>query len=148
MYERMVKEVMQRELVTCLVTTPIDHVMRRLVEYGVHALVVVDEDGYAIGIVSQTDVLLAYRARPADEATPQRAGEIMSSELITCAPAATLLEAVTLMTRNHIHRLVVAKPDSGHVYPLGILSMTDIIRHLNNERSIPVAPRLQVANVL
>jgi CBS domain-containing protein len=147
MYERMVKEVMQRELVTCLVTTPIDHVMRRLVEFGVHALVVVDEDGYAAGIVSQTDVLLAYRARPAGAAAPTRAGEIMSAALITCAPTATLLEAVTLMTRNHIHRLVVAKPDAGRVYPLGILSMTDIIRHLINEPAMPAIPRLQVATV-
>jgi crotonyl-CoA carboxylase/reductase len=147
MYERVVKEVMRRELVTCLVTTPIDQVMRRLLEFGVHALVVVDEDGYAVGIVSQTDVLLAYRARPSDEAAPACAGEIMSAALITCAPTATLLEAVTLMTRNHIHRLVVAKPDAGRVYPLGILSMTDIIRHLIDEPVNLAIPRLQVATL-
>lgn len=148
MYERLVKEVMQRELVTCLATTTIEHVMRRLADCGVHALVVVDQDGYAIGIVSQTDVLLACRARAGDEHMPLLAIDIMSTNLITCHPATTLLEAITLMTRNHIHRLVVAKTDLQRVYPLGIVSMTDIIRFLIKDPATPTAAAMQRYQVL
>ncbi len=140
MNERRVKEVMHRELLTCMRKTPIDEVARRMMDNSVHALIVVDDDGYAIGIVSQTDLLLAHRRLVEESATPLTAGDIMTPTLITCTPDTTIFEVVTAMTRNHIHRLVVVKPRDPRRYPLGLISMTDIIRHLITDtpfRSIP-----------
>lgn len=140
MYERSVKDLMSRELITCAVSTPVEQVMQRLIDHTIHAIVVVDEAGYAIGVVSQTDVLQAQHRllTPHDEILT--AGDIMSPHVITCDAHATLLEAVTLMTRNHIHRLVVAKTNSCPVYPLGIVSMTDIIRSLIKDKTTAPPP--------
>ena len=146
MYEHLVKHVMRRELVTCAVATPIDQVMRRMVEHNLHAIVVVDMEGYAVGVVAQTDVLLAYRAHGNSNAVPTMAGEIMSPALITCPPTATMLEAVTLMTRNHVHRLVVAKSNVGRIYPLGIVTMTDIIRYLVDHTPMPAPTQPRLVN--
>ncbi|MBK9941487.1 MAG: CBS domain-containing protein [Kouleothrix sp.] len=146
MYERFVREIMSRDLVTCAATTTLEQIMRRLVDYAIHAIIVVDEDGYATGIVSQTDILLAQHQLATKGAQRLLARDIMSTSLITCTADATLLEAVTLMTRNHIHRLIVTKPSSGRVYPLGILSMTDIIRFVIKDTTTGAsALRLQSA---
>ena len=137
MYQRQIKDVMQRSLLTCLPTTPIEVVARRLTDYHVHALVVVDDDGYAIGVVSQTDLLLAHCRPEAELAGPCTAGDIMTSTVMTCTPETTIFDAVTTMTRNHIHRLVVVKASSPKLYPLGVVSMTDIIRYLLQDSPEP-----------
>lgn len=129
MYEHVVKEIMSRDLITCGPETSLTQVMQRLAEHSIHAVVVVDEEGYAVGMVTQLDVLLAQRRAVQPGAGPIVAGEIMSPITIVSSPEMTLLEAVTLMTRNHIHRLIVAKPDCVPIYPLGLISMTDLIRH-------------------
>lgn len=146
MYERSVKDVMSRELITCVAGTPIVQVMRRLIDHSIHAIVVVDEAGYAIGIVSQTDVLQVQYQLAGPEGGCITAGEIMSPHVITCSADTPLIDAVTLMTRNHIHRLVVSKGNSQQVYPLGIVSMTDLIRYVIKDTSIPPTSRcLQAA---
>ena len=145
MYERSVKELMSRELITCAASTPIEQVMRRLLDHTIHAVVVVDEQGYAIGIVSQTDVLKAQQRMMVHGAGSLTAGEIMSAHVIACRADTSLLEAVTLMTRNHIHRLVVAKPGDDAVYPLGIISMTDVIRYVINDTAGPAPLCMQGA---
>jgi signal-transduction protein with cAMP-binding, CBS, and nucleotidyltransferase domain len=132
--QRLVKDVMQHNMLTCQPTTSLDTVARRLTDYGVHALVVTD-DGYAVGIVSQTDLLVAHYRAGAMPARPLTAGDIMSSSVIACTPETTIFNAVMTMTRNHIHRLVVVKSQTAQLYPLGIVSMTDIIRHLLKDTS-------------
>ena len=37
------------------------------------------------------------------------------------------------MTRNRIHRLVVVEEQAGKLVPVGILSMTDVVRRLIGE---------------
>lgn len=142
MNQRLVKEIMQRMLLTCLSNTPIDRVARRMNDYRVHALVVVDDDGYAIGIVSQTDLLIAHCRTETELSECITAGDIMTPAVITCTPETTIFDAVTTMTRHHIHRLVVVKPHTSKLYPLGVISMTDIIRHLLNDSSDESQPAL------
>ncbi len=143
MYERFVKEIMSRDLISCAVETSLIQVMQRMTEYAIHALVVLDEDGYAVGIVTQLDVLVAQRRTVLPGMGPITAGEIMSPIVLVCNPDMTLLEAATLMTRNHISRLIVAKPNCERIYPLGLVSMTDLIRHAIKETSAPPSLRLQ-----
>ncbi|MFZ2358069.1 MAG: CBS domain-containing protein [Anaerolineae bacterium] len=109
--------------------TPVDEVAQRMSEYGVHAIVVVDAEGYAVGVVSQTDVVLARQGRSLEELSRLTAGAIMSQHVVSCTPETTISDAVTLMTRNRIHRLVVADTRSGRPWPVGVLSMTDIITY-------------------
>lgn len=144
MYERFAKDVMQRELVTCVAATPLEQIMRRLLDHAIHGIVVLDEDGYAIGIVSQTDILLAQQQIAQQGHRQFVASDIMSTHIITCGPDVSLLDAVTLMTRNHIHRLLVAKPNSERIYPLGIISMTDIIRYVIKDTAAASGPALRL----
>ncbi|HNS03234.1 MAG TPA: CBS domain-containing protein [Anaerolineae bacterium] len=124
-------------VISCSAGTPVDEVAQRMADYHVHAIVVTDVDGYAVGVVSQTDIVLARQGRSAAEMAGISAGAIMSTNVVTCAPEATVSEAITLMTRNRIHRLVVVDTRSGKPWPVGVLSMTDIITY--GMRSAPLS---------
>ena len=126
---RTVRELMHYGAITVSAATSVDEVARRMANYRIHAIVVVDEAGYAIGLVSQTDIVLARQGRTPEQLITLTAGEVMTKRLITCRPNARVSEAITLMTRNRIHRLVVADERQGKLWPIGILSMTDIINY-------------------
>lgn len=77
-------------------------------------------------MVSQTDMVLARQGRPADEARAMLAQDIMTPGCVTCDASMLLSEAVSLMTGRRMHRLVVTENDK----PVGVLSMTDVIRKI------------------
>jgi len=101
---------------------------KQMLEYGIHAVVVVGDDGHAVGVVSQTDVVLARQGRTVEQAAALSVGDIMTPSLVSCTADRKLSEAITLMTRNRVHRLVVVEEKNGKLMPVGILSMTDVIR--------------------
>ena len=90
---------------------------------------VVMEGGQAVGVVSQTDMVLARQGRTSDEARAMRAKDIMTPGCATCAAEMLLSEAVSLMTGRRMHRLVVT--ENGQ--PAGVLSMTDVVRKIIGE---------------
>ncbi|MGB7934250.1 MAG: CBS domain-containing protein [Gammaproteobacteria bacterium] len=124
-----VKDVMFYGLVSCKPEEDVETVVRIMIENDVHA-VVVQEAEEAVGVVSQTDVVLARQSRTAEEARKVTAREIMSEGCVTCDLETSLSDVVTAMTRMGIHRLVVTKQQSGRNVPLGVLSMTDVVRKL------------------
>ena len=75
---RLVREMMHYGVISCNLRTPVEEVAHRMVNYHVHAIVVTDNAGYAVGIVSQTDVVLARQGRTVDELAALTAGEVMS----------------------------------------------------------------------
>jgi crotonyl-CoA carboxylase/reductase len=101
---------------------------KQMLEHGIHAVVVVADDGRAVGVVSQTDVVLARQGRTVEQAAALSVGDIMTPSLVSCTADRKLSEAITLMTRNRVHRLVVVEEQAGKLMPVGILSMTDVIR--------------------
>lgn len=93
-------------------------------ENDVHAVVVVDQDK-AVGVVSQTDIVLARQGRSPAQTRSLKVAEFMTEGCATCDAATPLSKAITDMLRRRIHRLVVSDE---HDKPIGVLSMTDIVR--------------------
>ncbi len=122
-----VRELMHYGAITVSGATTVDEVARRMGKYRIHAIVVTDDAGYAVGLISQTDIVLARQGRSLEQLAMIKAADVMTRKLITCRPGASVSEAVTLMTRNRIHRVVVADERQGKLWPIGILSMTDVI---------------------
>lgn len=103
-------------------------VMRR---HHVGALVVVDaeEKSHPIGIVTDRDLVLELVAEGLDPAV-FTAGDIMTINLVTARPDMDAMDAVELMSKHQLRRLVIAD-DAGRL--VGIVTLEDIVELLARE---------------
>jgi CBS domain-containing protein len=126
MADKLVRDVMHRKVITCRVDTPLKEVARRLNTEGINALVVVDESGDLSGIVSQTDLVKVWEG----EWESMVAEDVMTSDVVTIVADIPVLAAVELMVDNQIHRLVITQGGLAPRRPVGVLSMSDVIREM------------------
>jgi len=99
----------------------------RMVEKGVGAAVVIDEESPGPRIISERDILNSLGK--GEDPDSESVGDHMSDMLIAAAPEWSLERAAMEMAKRHIRHLVVV--DSGEL--VGILSMRDIVRVWTSE---------------
>lgn len=132
MGEKTVRDWMHQGVITCHLETPVEEVAHTMDAKDISALVVVDEGGDALGVISRTDLVNARFIQPyLKHWRGMNAEHLMSKPVISVAPETTISEAVSLLHEKHIHRLVVVERIDGHLRPLGILSVTDLARHVS-----------------
>lgn len=124
-----VRDLMHLGIISCSPDDTVGTVAKIMVEKEIHAVVVMDEQGQAVGVVSQTDMVLARQGRTPDQARSMLAREVMTPGCATCDAGMLLSEAVSLLTGRRMHRLVVTENDQ----PVGVLSMTDVVRKIIGE---------------
>jgi signal-transduction protein with cAMP-binding, CBS, and nucleotidyltransferase domain len=94
----------------------------------VSALIVVDDHGKMLGLVSRTD-LVTLRAH--DEYWQGlHAEHVMVKNIVCVTPDTPLHEALEVLLARKIHRVVVVDDCNALTKPLGILSITDIVRDM------------------
>jgi CBS domain-containing protein len=100
-------------------------------QHHVGALVVVDaqEKTRPLGIVTDRDLVLELMAEGLDPAV-FTAGDIMTVDLVTATPNMDAMEAVQLMKKHRLRRLVLAD-DQGRL--VGIITMEDVLELLTRE---------------
>jgi CBS domain-containing protein len=129
--ERTVTEIMHRGVLTCVRDTPIQDVARQMSELDVSALVVVNEDGVMVGLISRTDLV---NARLYEQYWKHwrglTAGHIMVTDVVSVRPEDPLTHASKLMMERKIHRVVVVEDSEKGVKPIGVLSVTDLVRDI------------------
>lgn len=120
-----VRDVMSRSVMTCTPETTVKEAAQRMAEHYVNALVVVEEStGELEGIVSRSDIARVYDS---DHDTVTVAS-IMSEEVETIIPSIPVSAAVLLMLDKKIDRLVIMHAKPGPQRPVGVLSLSDIVR--------------------
>ena len=124
-----VRDLMHLGIISCTPDDTIGSVAKIMVEKEIHAVVVMDAQGKAIGVVSQTDMVLARQGRTPDQARAMLASQVMTPGCATCDADMLLSDAVSLMTGRRMHRLVVTEKDK----PVGVISMTDVVRKIIGE---------------
>jgi CBS domain-containing protein len=126
-----VKDWMHRGVITCRPDTPVDQVAATMDEKDISALVVIDETGDAVGVISRTDLVNARFIQPyLKHWRGMSAEHLMSKPVISVSPDTRIKEAVAVLQERRIHRLVVVEQHAGRVLPIGILSVTDLARHM------------------
>jgi CBS domain-containing protein len=122
---------MHEGVLTCHPETSVQEAAKRMVEHDVSALVVVDEQERLIGLLSRTD-LVKTRLHTQDKEHWRSVpvSQIMVSNVVSVHVDETLDKASQLMMDRHIHRVVVVEDVEGGIKPLGILSVTDVVRDM------------------
>lgn len=111
--------------------TPALTVAKLMRQHHVGALVVVDaqEKARPVGIVTDRDLVLELMAEGLDPAV-FTAGDIMTVDLVVATPDMDAMDAVQLMKKHRLRRLVMVDK-KGHL--TGIVTMEDVLGLLTRE---------------
>ena len=125
-------QVMSHAIVVSQPDASIAAAARAMTERRSRSIVVVDGTGRPVGVVTGHDLL-----RVLGDAGPSKVADVMSREILSIEPDATLREAAELMLRHRVHRLVVVDPTPVIAAPVGLISTADIVAAM---ASVPPAP--------
>ena len=124
-----VRELMTKELITESTQSTIKQVAHTMTEHQISSILLINPDRSSSespeigGIVTDRDLRERVLAKGLDSETAIH--HVMSNAPITLDDNAYVFEAVQSMLRNNIHHLPVLKGRK----PVGILSLTDLVRH-------------------
>lgn len=108
--------------------------------HGVSAMPVVTTGGKLAGVLSEGDLM--SRLTQDGAGAPPAASDLMTRDVVTIEPTATIAAAARLMIEHHVKRLPVVDPSQRVI---GIVSRVDVLRvFLRSDESI----RREVANGL
>jgi acyl dehydratase/CBS domain-containing protein len=119
-----VADVMSRHVETAETDSTAADAANRCTGREVGSLVVVDDDGDPVGIVTSADLVGALGT--SDDPSSRPLGEVMSAPVTTVEADVPVDEAVATMTDRDIDRLVVV--DDGEM--VGLVSTDDVFHHV------------------
>ena len=126
-----VRDWMHLGVIACSPDTAAEEVAGAMAAHDVSALVVLDADGYAVGLISRTDLVNATFVQPyLRHWRGLSARHLMSSPVISVREDAPVEQAIALIRERKIHRVVVTVAEGGRERPIGILSVTDVVGRL------------------
>jgi CBS domain-containing protein len=111
------------EVATVPPALSVSGLLEDLARHNVGALVVVDETGTLVGIVSERDVVRRLDERGAELLTAP-VSDIMTSRVVTCGPNEAVDSLAAIMTERRIRHLPVV--EDGRL--IGIVSIGDVVR--------------------
>jgi len=114
-------------------------VVEELTMHHMGAILVTDSAGCGLGVISKTDLILAYNHGVSLE-TP--ATELMSVPVRSCRENDMLEEAIRNMIFSDVHRLFVKVPNSEEFS--GVFSLTDAARNRSGSCQACISSRIQI----
>jgi CBS domain-containing protein len=120
-------------IITAVPGESLHHVSQLIAKYRIGAVLVLDEHGRAIGIVSERDIVNALAAFGA-AALDMAASEVMTRNLLTCSPDAAADEILTVMTNSRVRHLPVIENER----LVGIVSIGDVVKRKLDDAAVEV----------
>jgi diguanylate cyclase (GGDEF)-like protein/PAS domain S-box-containing protein len=122
-----VASIMTTEILRGAVSMPVFEAAQRMAEKRCSSILVMDEAGTPLGIWTETDALKSELFEP--ERQTLTLGDVMSTPVVSLRAQTPLQDAVAIFNEKHIRHALIVDDDE----PVGMLSMTDIIRHQQGE---------------
>ena len=120
-----IKHVMQKNIIS-LVDGFEDHFVQcasRMDTFKVGCVILTDDNGELIGIVSRTDIAKAYSVAFGGKYLIK---DFMSKKVVTCRKTDSLKFALDLINRNEVSRLVVTDENGS---PIGLITTNTFLTH-------------------
>lgn len=137
-----VKEVMTPEVRSCRTADPLSAVIEILSEHHLGAVLVENEAGAAAGVISKTDLILAYHH---GTTAGIEARAIMNTPVHSVAADALLSAAIQQMLGADVQRLLVRKENAaGNSLITGVLALSDSARFRSGSCRACTAGRLLI----
>ena len=115
-------------------------VMEELSSYRMGAVLVTDQNNVARGVISKTDLILAYKHGVDPNV---QAHSIMSTPVRTCRADELLEDAIRTMIFNDLHRLFVSGEGADDI--VGVFTLTDAARNKSGSCHACISSRIIVS---
>lgn len=135
--ETTVSEVMTSSVITCTVSDDLYQVMEALTAHRMSAVLVIDDSGHPAGVISKTNLVLAWYRGIAPSA---KAVAVMSKPVISCDRNDTINQALTRMLVGDLGRIFVHDGDPESI--VGVLSLSDAAGHRSGTCRACISSRL------
>lgn len=129
----LVGEIMSEEVETISLLSNAQDSAIKMSDKNVSSLVVLDDNGRAIGIISERDLVRRVCTKDVPS-NSVKVENVISSPLKTVSPETPIEEVADVMVRDKLrHILVVGK----NLEPVGIISATDIVAYVRENGRTP-----------
>jgi CBS domain-containing protein len=123
-----IKEVMNPEVFVVQENEQVGHARNLMLSHGISRIVVVDENGKPVGMVTEKDITRKlkgngpkWKSRPIDKISIRR---IMSTDPITASPGDEIHTAIELLIKNNIGSIPIVDEEG----IAGIITKTDLMK--------------------
>ena len=116
----LVMDIMSKNLVTVPLDASIQDCAKQMKNHGISSVVVINERGKLIGIVTKTDLVSTFLVQ---STVSLPITKIMTKKVITVSPDESIFEVESVLFNNEIRRVIVTKDKS----PVGIITYRDFI---------------------
>lgn len=143
------RKILSREPVMLEASATVREAAILMAEEGVTALLIVraqediteDDDDQLLGILTEKDLCVRVLAEGRDSDIP--VSEVMSYDVVSLDYSAYVFEAMLTMLRYNVHHLPILKDKK----PIGVISMTDIVRYESQNSLLLVSSIFQQNSV-
>ncbi len=135
----LVREVMSENLLCYCDTDSLWEIMNGLAAYHFGAVPILDAAKKPIGVISKTDLVLAY-LHGLDPGTT--AAAVMNRPIVTCDQEDILLEVIRKMIFADLHRIFVYRQQPENL--VGVLSLSDAARFRSGSCRACLASRIKI----
>jgi len=135
-----IKDVMTADVTAYREKDGLARVIEGLAENRLGAVLIENEAAQAVGVVSKSDLIVAYKHGVTVQA---RAADVMSKPVVSSNANTALVEAIQQMLLKDVQRLFVHSQDPDHI--VGILSLSDAARFRSGSCRACTSSRLMQA---
>jgi CBS domain-containing protein len=132
MPQKTVGDLMHKGVIACGPETMMSEVVRIVNDTSVHAILVMDDQGSPIGMVSHMDIIRLY----GKDLSEYRARDAMGGPVVAIESVEPARRGVDLMVTHGVERLLVVETEAGQNTPVGMLSTTDLVKDMRGARWI------------
>ncbi|MEJ2758440.1 MAG: CBS domain-containing protein [Anaerolineales bacterium] len=124
---RLVRDLMTVGVVTCSPKTPIKTIVKAILEKDLEAVVVLDPEGHALGIVGQDELVHAYAMGNYENLTAQ---DVMTDGIPQVPPDIPLAVAAQLLQDQGLRVFYLTHHAAGIEYPAALITYKHFLRLL------------------
>ena len=129
---KLVRDLMNIGVITCRINTPLVEAVAILLREHLDSLVVLDEQGHAVGLLGREEAVAAYARSCATSQTcaTLTAADVMRPEIPEIPPDIPAAAAAQIMLDQGVRGLYLMHHDGGISWPAAVLRVEDVLRHL------------------
>ncbi|HLF87708.1 MAG TPA: CBS domain-containing protein [Anaerolineales bacterium] len=127
----LVRDLMSVGVPTCPLETPVIDLAKKMLEKDWESVVVLEgEQGHAVGMVSQKELVQAYASGDPTELTAE---DIMGERLPTVPPDIPITTAAQIMLDEGVRAVYITHHAGGIKYPAAWLTLKHLLRYMSGD---------------